>query len=451
VAIDEDVLLSKGYGWADRDKNIHNDLSTIFNIGSVTKQFTAAAILKLMESGKLSVSDKLIHYFPQTPADKQDITIHQLLTHTTGISPQTGGFRYTPASKEQFLNEFFQSELMYPPGSKHSYANANYIVLAAIIEIVSNQEYETFLREQFWNPLDMEHTGYKKVVLENNQLAHGYYYNYTEGEWKDWGATPDHLPANKNHWYSIGKGDIYSSVQDMFKWYLALEQGIVISQESKALMETRHVPENAEESSFYGYGWAIFNSSRNTKIVTHNGSNGIYFADFIRYPEENIVVIALSNKILNWESENVAWDISSMIFDEDYVPKIIPKNSYELVIEYIKIHSPEEVNYLPQYINKETGNNINDKAILNRIGFNLVSENRDIDWGIALLNLNVKLFPGDGNLWDTLGEGYFLLGDKENAIESFKQAIKLGDNGHCHWCDNSRKRIQELTKMTSTP
>lgn len=444
VAKDGEVLLSKGYGWSDRNKKILNKASTVFNIGSVTKQFTAAAILKLVENNKLNTSDKIIKYFPQAPSDKQNITIHQLLTHTTGISPQTGGFRYNEASKEEFLDIFFQSELMYNPGTKHTYANANYILLAAIIEKISQQEYETFLRENFWNPLNMNHTGYKSINFNSEQLAHGYYFHYTDGEWKDWGTTQKYLPYSKNHWYSIGKGDIYSTVEDLYTWHLAIEQNKVLKAETRKLMETAFVPENEAQTSFYGYGWAIINSSSDSKIVTHNGSNGIYFADFIRNVEDDIVVIALSNVILNHQSENVAWEIASMVSNVEYKSQVMPKNTYDLVFDFIRANSSDKANQLPQFIENAIGTSINDKAILNRIGFKQISENKDTDWGIALLKLNLNIFPDDGNLWDSLGEGYYLLNDKDNAIESFKKAIELKPESNCYWCENSTKRLQEL-------
>jgi len=149
VAKEGEFVFSKGFGWADRSLKITNTPSTVFNVGSVTKQFTAAAILKLMEDQELKVSDNIEKYFPQVPADKRDITIHHLLTHTSGVSPRTGGFRYDKASKEAFLKDFFEAELMYAPGTKHTYANANYILLSAIIEQASQQDYETFLRENF--------------------------------------------------------------------------------------------------------------------------------------------------------------------------------------------------------------------------------------------------------------------------------------------------------------
>lgn len=444
VAKNGKILLSKAYGWADRNKKIPNEPNTIFNIGSVTKQFTAAAILKLQEQDKLKTSDKISKYFPQVSDDKRNITIHQLLTHASGIPPQTGGFRYDEASKQKFIEDFSHAELMYPPGTKYTYANANYILLAAIIEEVSKQDYESFLREKFWNPLQMNNTGYKRKPNANVQLAYGYYFNYTDGKWEDWGTTPEHLPQNSNHWYSIGKGDIYSTTEDLFKWLLALEQNTVLSADSKRLMETAYIPENKGKTSFYGYGWAIFNSENNTKIVTHNGSNGIYFADFIRYVDEDLVIISLSNVILNPQSENVAWEIASMLHDKNYQAQPIPKNSYELVFDFMRSNTPEQVNQIPQFFKEKTGRILDDKAVLNRIGFKQVSEKLDSNWGVALLKQNVKLFPDDGNLWDSLGEAYYLLDDKKNAIKSFEEALKLKPEENCYWCENSTTRLNQL-------
>ena len=444
VAIEGEILLSKGYGWANRSKKIGNTPSTVFNIGSVTKQFTAAAILKLLEQNKLNTSDKIEKYFPQTSADKKHITIHQLLTHTSGVSPRTGGFRYNEASKEQFLEAFFQAELMYKPGTKHTYANANYILLAAIIEEVSQQEYESFLRENFWTPLQMNHTGYKNINFNSEQLAHGYYFHYTTGEWKDWGTTQEHLPFTNKHWYSIGKGDIYSTVEDLYTWNRALEKNLVLTAETKKLMETAYVPENEDKTSYYGYGWAIFNSSENTKIVAHNGSNGIYFADFVRYMEEDVVVIVLSNVVLNQKSENAAWRIASMVLDDAYLTQPIPKSTFELVFDFIRANPPEKADQLPQYIKTQTGSSLNDRAVLNRIGNKQVLQKATTDWGLALLKLNVNLFADDGNLWDSLGEAYYLTNDKDNAIKSFKKAIALKPGTNCYWCENSTKRLQGL-------
>ncbi|WNH10294.1 serine hydrolase domain-containing protein [Thalassobellus suaedae] len=249
-----EVVLSKGYGWADRDNKIPNTPATVFNIGSVTKQFTASAILKLVEQGKINTSDKISSYFNQTPSDKRDITIHQLLTHTSGISNRTGGFRYHEASKEQFLKEFFESELQSKPGTTYQYANANYIMLTAILELVSGQTYNDFLQENLFEPAQMKSTGYKSINFNTERLAHGYYYNRDDEKWTDWGTTQQHLPYNNNHWYSIGKGDIHATIEDLYKWHVALKNNDVLASKTREIQETAYVAENDNMTSYYGYG-----------------------------------------------------------------------------------------------------------------------------------------------------------------------------------------------------
>lgn len=444
VAKHGDIILSKGYGWSNRQKKILNTPTTVFNIGSVTKQFTAAAILKLVELGKLNTSDKLSQFYKNIPKDKADITIHQLLTHTSGITPQTGGFRYNEASKKQFIKEFFEAKLNSNPGKIHQYANANYILLADIIEKVSKQDYTSFLNKYIWEPAKLEKTGYKSITFNSEQIAHGYYFNYTDGIWKDWGITQDQLPYNDNHWYSIGKGDIHSTVQDLFKWHLALQNDTVLSAKSKELLEKPHVAENEAATSYYGYGWTTFKTKSGKKVVWHNGSNGIYFANFVRSVEDDVVVIVLSNTILNSDSENVAWEIGKMVFDSTYTPKPVTKLSYELVYDFINTNTTDKANGLGTFLDENLNSKFNDKAVFNRIGFKLIEKEKEPAWGLELLKLNVQIFPSDGNLWDSLGDAYFTYNQKEDAIKAFKKALEIQPENNCYWCDNSTEKLELL-------
>ncbi|MFT5167030.1 MAG: CubicO group peptidase (beta-lactamase class C family) [Saprospiraceae bacterium] len=439
VAIKGEVILSKGYGWSDRKNKIPNASSSIFNIGSVTKQFTASAILKLVEQGKIKTSDKISQFYDKAPDDKKNITIHQLLTHTSGISARTGGFRYDEASKEQFLKEFFDAELQSEPGKKHQYANANYIMLAAILELVSKQNYVTFLHENLWEQSHMTNTGYKGITFNSERLAHGYYFNIADGIWKDWGTTQEHLPYNDKHWYSIGKGDIHSSVEDLYKWHLALNDSRVLTSKTRELQETPHVAENDSATSHYGYGWALFNSDRSTKIVTHNGSNGVYFADFIRFIDEDVVIIYLTNAILGNDTENVGWEISKMIFNPEYEAHPVSKNRYELVFEFIKINELASAQMLPSYLTNELGKKFDDHSVLNSYGYRILKKENEPGWAMELFKLNVQLFPEDGNLWDSLGEAYLKYGEKEQAIRSYTKAVELGNK-------DSQKTLTELLK-----
>ena len=444
VAKDDKIILSKGYGWANREYKIPNSPTTVFNIGSVTKQFTAAAIMKLVEQGKLKVSDKLTEFFSNVPEDKKDITIHQLLTHTSGILPATGGFRYDEASKQEFLDVCFKADLLTDPNEKYRYANANYILLAAIIEKASNQAYGIFLEEQFFKPLNMNHTGYKSINFSTEQLAHGYYFNHTDGEWKDWGTTQQQLPYTNNHWFSIGKGDIHSTTQDLFRWHQALKNNEVLAAESLKRIETPYVAENQQAQSHYGYGWAIFTSSKNTKIVTHNGSNGIYFANVLRFVEEDMVIIVLSNTRLNQDSENAAWHIANMLSYKDSTPKPITKLTYELVYDFINHNKPEDSQQLPAFLESNLGAQLSDKAVLNRIGYKRMDKETTAAWGLELLKLNTKLFPNDGNLWDSLGEAYLKYNQNQDAITAFTKALQLGPEDNCHWCNNAKAKLKAL-------
>ncbi|APZ47118.1 penicillin-binding protein [Polaribacter reichenbachii] len=433
------IILSKGYGWADRKNKIPNSPSTVFNIGSVTKQFTASAILKLVEQGKIKTSDKISTYFAQTPIDKSDITIHQLLTHTSGISNRTGGFRYDEASKEQFLKEFFESELQSKPGTKHQYANANYIMLTAIIERVSGQTYNSFLNDFLFVPSQMNSTGYKSVNFSTERLAHGYYYNRNDEQWEDWGTTQEHLPYNDKHWYSIGKGDIHSTVEDLYKWNIALKNNVVLASNTKLVQETPYVAENDKKTSFYAYGWAISQSKRDTKIVAHNGSNGLYFADFVRFVDDDVVIIYITNVFLGPESEYVAREIGKMIFDSNYTPSPISRNIYELSFEFMKTNPSSNAAKLPVFLKKKLNNEFKDHAILNRLGFSRLKKEDKPDWALELFKLNVKLFPKDGNLWDSLGEAYLKYNMNDEAIKSYTKAVELGN-------ESSRKVLNELLK-----
>jgi hypothetical protein len=217
-------------------------------------------------------------------------------------------------------------------------------------------------------------------------------------------------------------------------------------------MESPLVPENESGSSHYGYGWAIFESETGGKIVTHNGSNGIYFADLIRFKEKDVVIIVLSNAIPGYRSQNIAWEISRMIPNPDYRPSPIQKNIYELIYDFMGSYDPEQASQLPEFLEKHMATKSLDRTILNRLGLALLEKEDQPDWGLEWLQLNVELFPEDGNLWDSLGEAYFRYNQKEKALHSFKQALIYGEVAeNCYWCNNSQKKVDLIIDYNSSP
>lgn len=320
VAKDGGILYSGGVGLRNKTGKLPVTKETIFTTGSLTKQFTATAILKLQEENKLSVNDSIYKFFENVPKDKQNITIHQLLTHTSGIVGNLGyGVDFVPISKEKFLSEVYNSPLDSEPGKQFSYSNVGYSILAMIIEKVAQTDYETYLQEHLFQKAGMKHTGYLFPKWNTTQIAHG----YKCGE--DWGTHLMKWQADSNQisWHLKGNGGILSNPSDLYKWYKALKENKIISKKSLEQLTFPHVKENESGDSHYAYGWTIMNSDRNTKIIAHNGSNGVFYADFIQLPVENTVIIYMTNE-LRYDTQIVAWEIEQLLFKKNYTP-IVPK------------------------------------------------------------------------------------------------------------------------------
>lgn len=284
------ILLHKGYGMANREKGIRMGPDTVISIGSITKQFTAAAILKLEMQGKLKVEDTLSKFFTDAPADKAAITLHQLLTHTAGLESNYGPSDYEAVSRDEIVGRILAAPLRSKPGEAHFYSNAGYSLLGAIVEVVSGRGYEAYLSEQLFKPAGMTSTGYQIPKWNPDTVARG----YLDG--KDWGTILEKPWAEDGpYWNLRANGGIHSTPSDMYKWHVALEGDEVLSKSARERYTTPYVAEGPRAMSHYAYGWAIFTTPRKTKLVTHNGGNGIFAADFRRYVDENAVIYVASN------------------------------------------------------------------------------------------------------------------------------------------------------------
>jgi len=311
VAKEGKIILSKGYGLADRKRNIPVTNQTVFTIGSITKQFTGAAILKLQMMGVLSVNDPITKYFDNVPDDKKEITLHHLLTHTAGF-PGTIGGDFEAVLRDEFIKLAMETKLHRKPGELYEYSNVGYSLLGAIIEIVTGKTYEAFLHDNLFKPAGMMKTGYRIPKWNPDELAHGY-----RGD-KDWGTLIDKPWAEDGpYWHLRANGGILSTVEDMYKWHLALGGDKILSKEAKKVYYTPHVPEGEGADSYYGYGWAIFTTPRNTRLIAHNGGNMIFAADFRRYVDEDVVIIIMSNTA-GKSAIRVSPDIAKIVFGYDY-------------------------------------------------------------------------------------------------------------------------------------
>jgi CubicO group peptidase (beta-lactamase class C family) len=326
VGFEGKKIFVKGFGHSDEDKGVVNNPNTVFDIGSLTKQFTAAAILKLQMQGELTVNDKIGRYFKSVPKDKNSITIHHLLTHTAGFVESIGD-DYAKITETEFITKAFDSHLISAVGKEHHYSNIGYSLLAIIIQKVSGASYESYLHKNLFVPAKMFDTGYVLPRWNNNQIAIGYNHG------KKWGK------PNEKNWskmgpylHLLGNGGILSTVEDMYRWHNALLANEILDGKAKKMYYTPYVKEAADAPSSYAYGWAIFPTPRNTQLITHNGSNGIFFADFWRYLNEQITIIVLTNNYTPY-SEIIAMQIAGLILREDYQPQMPDENTTESVVD----------------------------------------------------------------------------------------------------------------------
>jgi CubicO group peptidase (beta-lactamase class C family) len=304
IARNGTIELNKGYGWKDvKSKTLH-DSASIFQIGSITKQFTAAIILKLQEEGKLSVSDPLSKYLSDYPIGNK-ITLYHLLTHTSGIDDYTKHFKpfqfiiKKTVDKQKVINSFKNEPLAFEPGTQFQYSSSNYYLLGIIIEKITGRPYEQVVRESIFTPLQMTHCGFDFRNLSTPFKATGYsvFYNGRQTEAADMDST-----------VLYSAGGIYSTAGDLYKWIKAVAHQQILTPHSWTLALTPN-------KGNYGFGWAI-DSLYGRKYITHTGVTANFSSLLLYFPDEDISLILLSNTAGNlW---NTGIDISQILFDQPY-------------------------------------------------------------------------------------------------------------------------------------
>lgn len=321
------IIINKGYGWANKEKEILNTSTTVFDIASNTKQFTAAAILKLVEFNKLNLTDSISIFFTNLPIDKRNITIHQLLTHTSGLPDAIGG-DFDTMSTEQFFKEVFKTQLLHTT-SEFSYSNIGYSILGRVIELVSNKEYEVFLNEYLFKPSGMKQTGYLIPKWNSELLANGYTKNII-----DFGSSIRRYQEDGEvSWHLKGNGGINSTQEDMYKWYKALSSYTILNKFLFEKYTTSYI--DASNSVGCGYGWGITKSDRNTKRITHNGNNGAFSHSIIWLPIEDVIIIYATNAS-SPKVERLAYRIEEIIFNPNYQLEPIENRAFFILFDLLK-------------------------------------------------------------------------------------------------------------------
>lgn len=288
VAKEGKVLYRKAFGNANMELNIPMKPENVLELGSITKQFTAVAILKLMEENKLSLQDKLSKYIADYPKGNE-ITIHHLLTHTSGIKNYTdmqNFFSIAPIDKTptELINVFKNEPMDFAPGEKFNYSNSGYIILGYIIEQVAKTSYEDYIENNIFKKLGMKNSYYgsKREIIPNRASG---YQPYGENGFQNAPYLSMSLP--------YAAGSLMATVDDMLLWNEAIHNNTLISEKSKLLAFTNYTS-NDGKPIYYGYGW-MQNEIQGSQTLEHSGGIFGYTTFGLYAPKENLYVIVLTN------------------------------------------------------------------------------------------------------------------------------------------------------------
>jgi len=344
--------------------------------------------MKLEMQNRLKTGDRLGKFLSNVPKDKAGITLHHLLTHTSGLSAELA--QESHFTRERFLSAVLRAPLKTRPGQKYSYSNLGYTLLAAVIEIVSGQSYESFLAEALFQPAGMLNTGFylDSCKWSPALVAHGY------------NETIDNGPPQQRQPDYLFRGAYYvlTSVGDLYKWEAALRRNTVLSEGAKRKMFTAHVP-TGEHGVSYGYGWKIEATDRRTTLVSHGGVHSDGFnCLFQRYPDDDVVVIAVANKIFG--------GFLPMTSLQQELPAIIFERRYALLPDEVAIDSTLVKKYAGVY---ELPSGAKLKVAVENGGLKIVAEGQET---IDLLVNCHRSSPTDFNtriaaILDKAGQGDF--------------------------------------------
>ncbi|PKP39106.1 MAG: hypothetical protein CVT98_03255 [Bacteroidetes bacterium HGW-Bacteroidetes-15] len=292
IAHKDSIWYESSFGYADFESKKQNENSSVYGIGSVTKQFTATAILKLVQDGKLNLTDNLSSFFPELSEVVDEITIHNLLSMTSGIYEDFSRSKTydisnvvfpeaDPISTHDLVNYFGKLTSDSKPGKNYHYSNMNYILLAAIVEKVSGQDYGKHLKETFWQQLGMESTDFGMDQINEEKLSKPHI-----------GLPIQHESPEKWHdsWVK-GAGGAFSSAQDLYQWMYNINNTNVLDSSHTSSLFKKYIKDNREH---YGYGWQI-GTRKGNKYYHHGGGTLGYVCEVGFFPEHDLYIVILTN------------------------------------------------------------------------------------------------------------------------------------------------------------
>jgi len=430
AAEDGKIIYKKTFGFADFEKKIPLNTASVFSIASITKSYTALAIMMLEERGKLSYSDKLSKYFPEFPMYSEQITIKLLLTHTSGIIDYLNrGLKLQdnlPILTNQIvLNSLINEQTLdFQPGTKYSYSNSNYVLLALIIEKVSGQSYQEFLKENIFIPLGMNHTYVIDEVnngIPNRVNAYDAYWEKNEDDLKH---------------FEVGAGGIYSTAHDQFLFDQALYTDDLVTQNTlQQAFDTTGLLDR--EKYVYGYGWKIpINIEGN--VVFHNGAIGGFCSELWRSIEKKKSLIILSNDTWIRFAPDIISGAENIMQGKPY--NLGKKSAAVLFFECWYMNGFQAaMSKLNKAMNMTPPEYYLEPWEIHFLGKLLFLNKNYIEEAISVFEFSTEMFPQGPVLWSTLGEAYIKNNQKDLAIQCYEKVLELNPKSK-----NAREMIIKL-------
>ncbi|MCF3119061.1 beta-lactamase family protein [Streptomyces arenae] len=301
-----------GFGSSDRAAGTPASCRTVYDVMSVTKQFTAAAVLKLEVMGRLRLDDRIGRFLGPVSGDKRAITVEQLLTHTSGL-PESLGDDYDRVSRAELVHGALAAKPRSAPGRTFHYSNTGYSLLAAIIEEASGETYESFLFRHLFAPAGMKRTGYVLPRWPRRLIAVEY-----DDRGRAQGRPVDHpWAADGPYWNLRGNGGMLSTAYDMLRWHRALSDDTVLPAKARDRLFAPHVRVPGTDGESYGYGWSVRDTA-DGRLAWHDGGNGWSLALLARRLPDGVLVFWVSNHAYQkgkWNLEDRAQDLTLGIAD----------------------------------------------------------------------------------------------------------------------------------------
>ncbi|CAF2169758.1 unnamed protein product [Rotaria magnacalcarata] len=281
------IIFSKAYGYSNLEHEVPVKLETMFQSGSVGKQFTSMAIMMLLEHGKLQLDDKIRKYFHDAPIEWSNITIRNLLTHTSGMVSYSPDLNLQQAyTEDDFYNIIKSTPLVYQPGQQFSYSNFGYVMLGFLIQRITNQSYANFIREHIFRPLGMKTA---RIINETSIIpnrASGYMF------------IDDHIinqPWVSPIFNTMADGSFYFNIYDMVKWDEALYGDVLLKRQASFDEMWSSVKLNDNTTYEYGFGWSLLEAINGMRIIEHGGSWQGFRTMIVRVPEDERTIFLFTN------------------------------------------------------------------------------------------------------------------------------------------------------------